>query len=472
MDTNQLSGDNSIPAFKDIYRLLEALFDDVVISDGQGVIIWVSPSFEKTYGIASDQVVGKTSQEMERQQVFSPAVASLVLKSKQKTTIVEQNRQGKMLIVTGIPIFNHSGQIDRVISYSVDAAYFTELKKHHDHLENTLSLVSTELRELRQKQLERPGILSENPQMKNVLRLVKKVAAVDTNVLITGESGVGKNLIARLIHQSSSRKAGPFIEIDCGAIPGSLLESELFGYESGAFTGAQRSGKIGMIELAQNGTLFLDEISELPLNLQVKFLKLIQEKTLTRVGGTRPQKVDFRLIAATNRNLSMMTEAGQFREDLYYRLNVVSIGIPPLRERTEDILPLTQFFLDQANAEFKSQKTIANDALDLFSAYAWPGNIRQLKNIVESLVIITDETVIMPENLPDYMKNLSQNHPHQESTLKTTLREKEREIVQQAYDQCPTSVGVAKALGISQPSASRKIKEYIHNYADMNDPDK
>lgn len=460
------SGEYKAPTW--IYRendsLFEYILDDILIADGQGVILWVSPSFKRNYGVTENEILGKTVFEMEEQKIFYPSITAMVLKKRSKITFLQYNRKGRKIIVTAVPIFKEK-EIERVVSFSWDVNDYLALKEQYEKIENMRNRYSSEIRKYREKEMCVPGIIAKSPQMKNVLRLAMKVAAVETNVLITGESGVGKNLIARMIHQNSSRRENPFIEINCGAIPENLLESELFGYEPGAFTGANREGKIGMVELAQEGTLFLDEIGELPLNLQVKLLKVIQEKNITKIGGTKPVKVDFRLIAATNQDLESLVKVGRFRQDLFYRLNVVPIHIPPLRERPEDIFSLIIHFLEQANKQYRKHKTFSNNAINILMSYTWPGNVRELQNLVERLVITSDEDHISEDSLPDNVKVLPTIGVDEGLTLKKALELLEKQMVQEAYDRYKSTVGVAKALGISQPSAARKLKKYIAGYS-------
>lgn len=448
-------------SYTDLYELLETMHDNVVISDSIGVILWASPSCEITYDISMDQLVGKTIFEMEQQKIFYPSVAALVQKSKKMITIVEQNKMGQKLVVTGIPIVNEKKEIKQVISYSFDPTYLLELQEQYKDLQNLIERYSAEIRELREKEMDFPDVITKSTQMRNVLKRVLKVASVDTNLLLSGESGVGKNLIARMVHQKSTRNEGPFIEINCGAIPENLLESELFGYEPGAFTGALSKGKVGMIELAHTGTLFLDEIGELPLNLQVKLLKVIQDKTLKKIGGNQSIEVDFRLITATNKDLQSLVKDGRFREDLFYRINVIPIHIVPLRERTEDIFSLIMHFLKKFNKQYQKDKTLSNHALDILLAYSWPGNVRELQNIIEQLVVITDENHINAESLPSSIKPSNSIDMDENHTLGKALENYESHIIQRAYSRHKTTGEVAKALGISQASAARKIKKYV-----------
>lgn len=444
-----------------IIPLFESIVDDIVISDGDGVILYISPTFKELYGVAEEEVLGKTVFEVEEKKIVSPSVSTIALKKRKKVTIVQENREGRKFVVTAVPVLNEENKIQGVISYNRDVHEYLELKERYKKLENKVIRFSSEIRELRQKEMRFPNIIAKSVQMKNVLNLSIKVAAVDINLIITGESGVGKNLIAKFIHNHSARKKGPFIEISCGAIPETLLESELFGYEPGSFTGARKEGKTGMIELAEKGTLLLDEIGELPLQLQVKLLKVLQEKKLTKIGGIEPVKINFRLIAATNRDLVKLVKEGLFREDLYYRLNVVPIKIPPLRERQGDLLLLITHFLERSNQHYQKQKTLSSQAMDILLKYEWPGNVRELENLVERIVITSDQEHIYADELPNEIKSLPWISSSEGITLPRAREILEKQMVQKAYDRLKTTIGVAKALGISPASASRKIKKHI-----------
>jgi len=298
--------------------------------------------------------------------------------------------------------------------------------------------------------------------MYNVLQLAKRLADVDSTVLITGESGVGKGLIAKYLHKNGHRKNKPFVTVNCGAIPENLMESELFGYERGAFTGSRAEGKMGLFQEAEGGTIFLDEISELPLNLQVKLLQVIQEREFKKVGGVKSIPVDVRIISATNRELRSLVEIGKFREDLYYRLNVVPINVPPLRERREDILPLIHTSLYQLNAKLGESKTIDPQALAILLTYSWPGNAREVENIIERLVITTRDSVVKPENLPSYLlEHSGTRHPiRSERSLAEAVEEVEKELLESALKKHGSTRTVAKVLGVSQPTVVRKMSKY------------
>ena len=309
-------------------------------------------------------------------------------------------------------------------------------------------------------------IIGRSPAIKRVFRLIEKVAPTESTVLILGESGTGKELVARAIHQKSRRKDGPFIPVNCGAIPEELLESELFGYEKGAFTGANRS-KPGRFELAHGGTIFLDEIAEMSPKLQVKLLRILQEKTIERLGSERSIPVNIRIIAATNRHLEKEVAEGRFREDLYFRLNVIPIKLPPLRERREDIPLLAEHFLQKfCEREEVPVKRLSEEALECLLSYSWPGNVRELENLMERLVILTEDEIIKREDLPEYLCkppavriNLLEDFPPEGLDLQETLKEMEKSLILKALE---ASGGVkskaAQLLRLNRTTLIEKMK--------------
>lgn len=448
----------------DSEMILNAFHEDIVVVNSKGIIIKVSsPSFEKFYGIKAEDAIGKTIYYMEEQKIFNPSVAKIVFETGSKVIVAQKNKEGRSFIITAVPIKDEQDKIKYVVSYSLD---ITELKIIDDEMEklnDDLLRYREELEEYRRSNTSIGDIADALPSIHEIYKLISKLTKYDVNVLITGESGVGKTTFARLIHSKSSRADGPFIEISCGAIPDNLLESELFGYEKGAFTGANREGKIGLIEMAQNGTLFLDEISELPLNLQVKLLKTLQDKKIMRVGGTQEIKVDFRLISATNSDLPEQVSKKEFREDLYYRLNVIQMNIPPLRERPEDMLHLITFFMEKFNDQYGEQKRLSSNAFHHLLKYNWPGNIRQMENVIERLVITSESGNITEKDLPEYIlgESAELDFGGGDQTYDELIDKFESIIFRDAYKKYKTSVGVAKALGMSQSTAARKLKKYV-----------
>ena len=302
-------------------------------------------------------------------------------------------------------------------------------------------------------------LVAEAPEMRAALRLATQVAVTDATVLILGESGTGKELIARAIHAGSARRDGPFVKVDCTALPEGLLESELFGHEKGAFTDASAE-KPGRFELAHGGTLFLDEVGELPQSLQAKLLRVLQERAFERVGGTRTISVDVRILAATNRDLAKALKGGQFREDLYYRLNVVPILVPPLRRRPEDILPLAAHFLQRFGARYgKVVPGLSPEAAALLRRYSWPGNVRELEHAIERAVILWERGEIRPEELAvDLMAVASDGLPDQELM---TLEELEREYIRRVLRRVRGHKSqAARILGINRKTLLEKRKRY------------
>lgn len=447
---------------KDFDHILESIHDDFVIINKDGIIEKVLPNFESMYGISSQEALGKTIKEMEEIKIFNPSVANHVFKSKKPETMLQLTGAGKYLMCTAIPVKDSNNEIIKVVSYTKDVTKYESLKDEYNKLENTLQVYSAELEQLRQDRHAIPSVIGNSQVINHINQTAERIAKFDANVLFTGESGVGKTMFAKLMHLQSARKSGPFIEINCGAIPDTLLESELFGYERGAFTGANKEGKLGLIELSNGGTLFLDEIGDLPLHMQVKLLKVIQEKKIMRIGSSEEKQVDFRLITATNKSLPEMVEQEKFREDLFYRLNVITIHIPSLRNRKEDIFTLCMHFVDQFNKKHNINRSLSSSVLDSLIEYHWPGNIRELENTIERLILTSANYMITEEYLPSAIKaNITQPDIPTNKPLKEVLESVEKQLITDAYQLHKTSIGVAKALGISQPSASLKIKKYI-----------
>ena len=440
--------------------ILDATYDDLLISDGEGKIIAVNSSFEKGYGLTREETLGKTVFQLEKEGYFKPSIVSCVLKEKRRISMQQENNVGRVILVTAMPIFDDGGKICFVVSYSRD---ITEMV----HLEEQVKEYSEELNRLRGRNAG-DKIIAESEESREMHERLSTMAAYDANLILTGPSGSGKTMYARLIHQQSGRLKGPFIEVNCAAIPETLLESELFGYERGAFTGASEKGKAGFVELADKGTLFLDEISELPLSLQVKLLKVIQDKVVTRVGGIKEKKVDFRLIAATNKDLTALIKKGIFREDLYYRINVLQLDVLPLAVRKDDILPLAEYFLQKFNTKYGQHKTFSPAALKQLQQYNWPGNVRELSNVVERSAMMTHDDTIKDIAFDDIdITDTEQiTDVFEEIDLNAHLETIERKIFRKAWKQYRSSTKVANALSVSQPTAYRKIKKYCSNYSE------
>ncbi len=444
-------------------RILNEMFDDLAIVDKDGRMIYVTNGFEEKYNVKKKYVIGRSITELEKQKILNPSVAKKVFDTGKKVIMSHKNKKGDYLIINGVPIYNNNGSIQYVVSYSIPSDEIKSLQTERDKLLEKLEEYQQALTHL-QDYLKQD--MTSLMGAKITFEIIKKIKSYDVSVLFTGESGVGKTTFAKFLHENSPRAEGPFVEISCGAIPENLLESELFGYKKGAFTGASHEGKMGLIQTANQGTLFLDEIGELPLKLQVKLLKALQKKTIIPLGDTKEIEVDFRLITATNKDLKKMVEEGTFREDLFYRINVVTIDIPPLRQRTEDCVVLIKYFTDKFNLKYDMKKRIDGTAVKRLCRYPWPGNIRELENTIERLILMGDEDIITINNLPDNIKD-EQKHTYSsfdcgKGTLPEMMKEYEKSIIKRAVKEHKTSVEVAKQLGISQPTAARKIKEYTN----------
>jgi transcriptional regulator with PAS, ATPase and Fis domain len=449
-----------------LFRVLDNE-NDITLTDGKGVVLRVSDSYEEHFCVGKHEVEGKTVYELEDEGVFKPSVTAAVIREKKKVTLMQKNIKGEIGISTGVPIFNDNGKIEYVISFNaIDIANMTSLYDNYLKLTELMKEYSSEINNLKMKEIKDKDFVAKSKRMSDIMQLVTQVADTTANMLITGETGVGKSMLARITHQNSLRSKKPFIEINCGTIPPTLIESELFGYEKGAFTGANREGKIGKIELANGGTLFLDDIGELPIEMQTKLLQVIQEKVIVRIGGLEKITVNFRLIAATNKDLKKAIKEGSFREDLYYRLNVISVYIPALRERKEDIAPLIYSFTKRFNKAYNRNIKIPADVMSVLENCEWPGNIRQIENMVERLVITAKSDTVSINDLPlDIEVRSAQPLPrNQDGSLKRMIDEYEKVIFLDAFEKYKTSVAVGKVLGISQTTAARKLRKYLPNY--------
>lgn len=360
-------------------------------------------------------------------------------------------------LTTCTPIFDGDGNIKYVLTLLQDA---DDYQKLYSGLLEKSEILHTERPSIKE---EKPGMVAESPVIRQLLSVADNIAPMDSTVLLCGESGTGKEVFARYIHEHSSRSAGPMITVNCAAIPEHLLEAELFGYEKGSFTGANRQGKIGLAEAANGGTLFLDEVNSLPLEVQGKVLRMIEEKSIQRVGAVYTKKVDFRLIAATNKDLGQMVAQGKFRADLYYRLQVIPLTIPPLRERREDIVPLCQYFLKYFCKKYSLEKQFAPSVLAEATRRQWPGNVRELRNFVERMVVMTPYTVKEVASVPAGMLPEEPAAIREEPPVKAPARRGRlsREDIEQALSLCGGHrEKTAEYLGISRRQLQYKIKEF------------
>ncbi len=459
---------NLISQFLDLdetlHSVFESFYDGIMFVEDQQVVR-VNSAFSRITGIKGESLLGRAVEDLDgRTHVCLDTIQRvhrLVGQLNKSITLMGKLKQGHEIYVTGTPVMV-GGRIQYVILNIRD---ITELKLLEEEVSRLMALYLSTPEEARIGQLSGGEIVAENRVMRGILDMIVRVAQVDSVVLFEGESGTGKEILARLIHDLGKRKKGPFISVNCGAIPETLFESELFGYERGAFTGADREGKPGLFELADGGVIFLDEIGELPLNCQVKLLKVIEDLEVTRVGGRRPLKLDVRIIAATNRNLRQMVKESGFREDLFYRLYVVPIKIPPLRERREDIFPLAWHFLRKFNKRFNMAKKFSHEAVRVLECYQWPGNVRELENVVERMLIMSEGEMIEPEHLPPSLRC----GPEDDGALiqvrgimpLAEAREAvEEKLLAHALAIRGTTREVARLLGVNHSTVVRKLKKY------------
>ncbi len=381
---------------------LEHSADAIQISDRNMSTVFVNRAYEVLTGIRRDEQKGAPVADLVEAGLITPSSAcSIVAKTSQPCTIVQTfPRTGRSAHVSCNPVFDKDGRIEYYLCNDRDLDEIRNLRSELRQVTDLKDRYLSELQTVKAQLPNRGGLIAEDEAMLSVLGTAARVARVDATVLVLGETGVGKDEIARFIHRSSARASQPFVDVNCGAIPENLFESELFGYEGHAFTGAGSRPKAGLFEAADHGTIFLDEVGELSLNMQTKLLHVLQSRSFLRVGGNRPIQLDVRIIAATNRDLEKMVREKRFREDLYYRLNVISIHIPPLRGRKNDIIPLAQHFLEHYNNKYGLAKTFSPAARFVLLHHPWEGNVRQLRNVIEQTVILTDGDVIRPDNLP------------------------------------------------------------------------
>ncbi|EOO23701.1 PAS domain S-box protein [Bacillus cereus BAG1X2-3] len=438
----------------DLKDVFEYAFDEIFVTDEQGIVVRVNSTCERHYQLAAEELVGKHVKELQKDGIFYPSATLEVIEKKRPIELVQTTKSGEYLHVRTRPVFDDEGNLRRVISYSRDLTELYQLRQKVEEMDNQLKTYKKELRET----YEHEGLIFKSLAMQKIVDTIKKVSVVDSTVLVLGETGVGKSRLVRHLHEVSHRKNESFYEINCAALPTNLIESELFGYSGGSFTGANREGKKGLLESAHKGTLFFDEIGEMPIEIQAKLLQVLQEKTFRPIGGRELKKVDVRIVAATNRDLSEMVKQGTFRKDLYYRLNVIPIAIPPLRERTEDILPLIYHYLQHFNKKYGRDVKLAPSTLQMFVGYPWEGNNREIENVIERIVITVDDVVTV-QDLPLSMQEAAVEQSGQ--SLYKMLEEVERNIILKAYKTYGSSYKVAEFLQISQSAATRKIKKFI-----------
>lgn len=441
---------------RELDRILESIHDGIWVIDGAGITRRINHAMERIAGIRAEEVVGRHVSEPLREGKFKTCVTLRALEEKRTVTLFDDYSNGRRCLNTSTPIYDEGGQVWRVIAAIRDLTELDSLKDRLSGLE--METMAHRRRAQGLDNEEGAALIGESDTLRRALQDIAKASQCDAITLILGETGTGKSLAARLIHEHSPRAHKPFVTVNCGAIPATLIESELFGYERGAFTGAIKNGKPGLFELAASGTLLLDEIGELSHEIQAKLLHILDGQPIYRLGGARPIRPNARIIAATNQPLAELAASGAFRQDLYYRLAVLCIQMPPLRERKADIAGLARYFL----ARTASSKKFSQEAMTLFTQYAWPGNVRELRNVVQSLAILCEEETIMPENLPRSLNQGSANAPDPLTprSLALAIANLEKGMLGRALAEGGSTYKAARILGVSQSQVARKARKY------------
>lgn len=459
---------------EELKELLNYYYGNIFVVDGKGKIIYANASAAESVGSTIDDITGKNCQEMEMEGYYDKSVALEAIRKKKRVLSVYKTRIGLNVVCSANPILDECGNVTRVVVFSQDEALMREImndveeeRKKNISIQQTLSYI--------QEKMACQNIVSSSPEMERLFKMLLNVARTDTTVTIYGESGTGKEVLANFVHQNSMRSNKPFIPINCAAIPAELMEAEFFGYEKGSFTGANREGKAGLFEMADHGTIFLDELGEMPLSLQSKLLRVLESGEVKRIGSSKTIKTDVRIIAATNRNLTKMVDEKTFREDLYYRLNVIPVNIPPLRERPEDIEALSEHFLNEFNRKYGRNVEISEEVLNKFKKYSWPGNIRELKNEIERYVVTEGQvSSVLNDNIRHSMtdvnikftnSNISKNITVKNIPLKEVMDRYEIEYIRHVIDDCEgVMTEAAKRLGIHRSALYKKIDKFKEKY--------
>ena len=449
---------------EELGKIIEFSFDGIYITDGKANTLKVNKSYETITGLKREDLLNRNMNDLEKEGYINQSSTLKVIKSKKTNTVIQEFCTGKKALVSSNPIFDSEGNIIMVVTNVRDVTELYELEDELAKHKKIREKYHSEIEAMRIQFLNLSDIIVKDKVMLDLLDVAKRIASVDTTILILGETGVGKEEIAKFIHKNSSRNMENFIKINCGAIPANLIETELFGYEKGAFTGANKDGKMGLFEVADGGTVFLDEIGELPIDIQVKLLRVLQEGEIERVGGLKPVKLDVRVLAATNRILEDMVRQKTFREDLYYRINVVPIVIPPLRERKEDIAPIARHYISKLNSKYKFNKVFSDDAMNALYNYEWPGNVRELKNIVERVMVISSKDIIHKSDLLiNKCSSFIENNIDLDEicNLSEAVEKVEAKLICKAFDSAGNVRDAAKILGIDASTFVRKRKRYL-----------
>ncbi|MBP1918808.1 sigma-54 interaction domain-containing protein [Youngiibacter multivorans] len=452
-----------------LQSFIDCYDDSVMITNGKGIIRAFNQNFKRVSGLENVEIMNRSIYELEAEGLFPYCSIMEVIKSGEERDSVVRFSNGTEVIMTSKPLF-HDGRMIRITS---NIRNVNELNRRYEELsENRVRNKKKYITKLKLNEaVEKLNIgLYSSEKMESVMEVIETVADYDLPLLLTGESGTGKSMIAKCIFLSKSSCRGSFVHINCSAIPENLIESELFGFEKGSFTGADKPKK-GLFEEAKDGVIFLDEIGDMPVQLQAKLLNVLQEKKFYRVGGTKPIETNAQVIAATNRNLKDLVSKGLFREDLYFRLNVIPIEIPALRERKEDIPILAKNMVDELNATYGCKKIIDGEAMNLLKEYEWPGNIRELRNLIERLILLSKHSLITVKDLPEELTSAASKKPllgnntsnkgdifDSGRSLKDIMSEVEAEIIEHAIEKYGSIRKAAAELSVNESTITRKKK--------------
>jgi transcriptional regulator with PAS, ATPase and Fis domain len=431
----------------------------ICVADSDGVMTRVNSAFEHITGLGSQHFLGLHVQDAVAKGIIDNSSILRLLQRKRPSTATVTTMAGRKLFSSAFPVYDKRRNVIRLATIMRSVQGTQSLRELESLFGDHAAFHPAQSR-----------VVGASPQMVELFNRIERLSLFDCPLLLTGETGVGKGLFARMIHERSPACQGPFLTVNCGAIPAHLMESELFGYEAGAFTGARKNGKAGLLESARGGTLVLDEIGDLPLELQPKLLRVLEARSVRRIGAVEEKAVDTRIIASTNQDMEAMVAQGLFRPDLFYRLNVVPLTIPPLRERREDIPELLYHYLEQFNLRYGTSTWISPEAVEALTGYVWPGNVRELANLVERLVILQGRDLIRVEDLPGRLKNGSRPAPIPETrerrlrgsvrSLKEELEGYEKAILEEALQRYPRQEDAARALEISLSTLTRKIRKH------------
>lgn len=447
-------------------KIMDVLSDGIYISDSSGMTLRVNSMYEKLTGLKREEMEGKLVTDLKNQGKYDVILNPDIVKTGEPKAAVQITKLGRKVILNGYPVFDKEGKVALVVTFVRDVTVLSQLKVQIASQQELIDKLHRGVQHLSKKT---SPLIINCEKMLALLKMLDNIAKTDATVLLLGETGVGKDLLARRIHENSQRCNCSFFKVDCTTIPDNLIESELFGYEPGAFSGASTKGKPGLVEMAANGTLFLDEIGELPYPMQGKLLRVLQDQEIMRLGSTRAKKVDVRFIAATSRNLEEAVRLGTFRIDLFYRLRVAVVDIPPLRERRTDIPYLVKYFLERYNNKYRRKIVFSTGVEEIFQTYKWPGNVRELENLIQSLVVTRDKDILEEADLPQNMLEREENNSTiflplavnlVNRSLEEIMNEIEKELLRKAIEVHGATSEIAKIFKVDRTTIFRKLKKH------------